>query len=150
MTVLPRGSKSSPARSQGFPSDFPRVTQRPGVEVRNFKNLRKGMTRASLSPWSLCLGPEIEQLMLLGLVSFHCVCPTQHVEAIRSMSPSYRTIMPRLHLGPSWPLIRRLGQLLESVLESSFPARTFVDPYNGYTWGLFHGGGFDLCPMPVS
>ena len=58
--------------------------------------------------------------------------------------------MPRLHLGPSWPLIGRLGQLLESVLEFSFPARAFVDPYNGYTWALFHGGGFDLCPMPVS
>ena len=46
-----------------------------------------------------------------------------------------------LQLGP---ILDRLGHLLESILESIFATRTFLDPYNGHIWILFPVGRFDL------
>ena len=48
------------------------------------------------------------------------------------------------HLGP---ILDRLGHLLESILESIFATRTFLDPYNGHIWALFPVGQFHLCPI---
>ena len=51
------------------------------------------------------------------------------------------------HLGP---IQDRFGHPLESILDSIFATRTFLDPYNGHIWNLFPVGRFDLCPIPVS
>ena len=45
------------------------------------------------------------------------------------------------HLGP---ILDRLGHPLESISESIFATRTFLDPYNGHIWALFPVGRFDL------
>ena len=51
------------------------------------------------------------------------------------------------HLGP---ILDRLGHLLESILESIFATRAFLDPYNGHIWALFPIGRFHLCPILAS
>ena len=41
-------------------------------------------------------------------------------------------------------ILARLGHLLESILESIFATRAFLDDYNGHIWALFPVGQFHL------
>ena len=84
--------------------------------------------RASAPHWP---GPTIFQYMLCENSESACYGHTSWAHFLTSWP----------HLGP---ILERLGHLLESILESIFATRTFLDPYNGHIWALFPVGRFDL------